>query len=98
MNSTVNPPANAAPNTWLTPVELVAVGAIWGASFLFMRIAANDFGPFALVEIRLALGAIILLPFLWAARAQLSGALWLRLTAIAAINSAIPFTLFAWAA
>jgi drug/metabolite transporter (DMT)-like permease len=79
-------------------VELVALGAIWGASFLFMRVSANDFGPFALVEVRLALGAIILVPFLWRVRSQFSGALWLRLAAIAAINSAIPFTLFAWGA
>ena len=83
---------------WLTPTELIALGAIWGASFLFMRVAAKDFGPFPLVEMRLSLGALVLLPFLWRARAQLSGALWLRLAGIAAINSAIPFTLFAWGA
>jgi len=50
---------------WLTPIELVVLGAIWGASFLFMRIAARDFGPLALVELRLSLGALVLLPFLW---------------------------------
>jgi drug/metabolite transporter (DMT)-like permease len=88
----------AEPHAWLTPVELVALGAIWGASFLFMRISANDFGAFALVEVRLALGAIVLVPFLWRVRSQFSGALWLRLAGIAAINSAIPFTLFAWGA
>jgi drug/metabolite transporter (DMT)-like permease len=84
--------------SWLTPVELVVLGAIWGASFLFMRVSAKDFGPFALVEIRLALGALILVPFLWRARSQFTGTLWLRLAAIAAINSALPFTLFAWGA
>lgn len=91
-------PSIAEPSGWLTPLELVALGAIWGASFLFMRISANDFGPFALVEVRLALGALILVPFLWRVRSQFSGALWLRLAGIAAINSAIPFTLFAWGA
>lgn len=85
-------------SSWLTPVELITLGAIWGASFLFMRVSAKDFGPFALVEIRLALGAIILLPFLWRVRAQFNGPLWLRLAGIAAINTAIPFTLFAWGA
>jgi drug/metabolite transporter (DMT)-like permease len=90
--------ANPSAASWLTPVELVALGAIWGASFLFMRVSALDFGPFALVEIRLALGALILVPFLWSARSQFTGALWLRLGAIAAINSAIPFALFAWGA
>jgi drug/metabolite transporter (DMT)-like permease len=100
--ATSNPASASVANTsvasWLTPVELVALGAIWGASFLFMRVSAHDFGPFALVEIRLALGALILVPFLWSARAQFTGALWLRLGAIAAINSAIPFALFAWGA
>jgi len=88
----------AEPHAWLTPLELVALGAIWGASFLFMRVSANDFGPFALVEVRLALGAIVLVPFLWRVRSQFTGSLWLRLAGIAAINSAIPFTLFAWGA
>ena len=55
---------------WLTPVEIAVLGAIWGASFLFMRVSAADFGPFALVEVRLALGALVLLPFCWRARAR----------------------------
>lgn len=83
---------------WLTPVELVMLGAIWGASFLFMRVAAKDFGAFALVEIRLGLGAVVLLPFLWHERAQFSARGWRSVALIAALNSAIPFTLFAWAA
>jgi len=83
---------------WLTPIELCALGAIWGASFLFMRIAAKDFGAFALVEVRLFLGAAILLPFLWRARKQFTASHWWRLAGIAAINSSVPFILFAWAA
>ncbi len=83
---------------WLTPIELILLGSIWGASFLFMRVAAADFGPFALVEVRLGLGALILLPFLWRARANFTaGSIW-RLAAIGVINSAIPFLLFAWGA
>lgn len=83
---------------WLTPLELTLLGAIWGASFLFMRVAAPEIGAFALVEVRLCLGALILLPFLWQARAQFTRSHWLRLAGISAINSAIPFALFAWAA
>jgi drug/metabolite transporter (DMT)-like permease len=83
---------------WLTPFELLMLGAIWGASFMFMRIAAKDFGAFALVEIRLVLGALILLPFLWRDRARFTRSVWLRAAAIGAINSAVPFALFAWAA
>jgi drug/metabolite transporter (DMT)-like permease len=91
------PPLRPAAH-WLTPVEIIVLGAIWGASFLFMRVAAADFGAFALVEIRLALGALILLPFTWRCRAQLAQAGWWRLAGIGAINSAMPFVLFAWAA
>jgi drug/metabolite transporter (DMT)-like permease len=90
----------AAPiaNAWLTPAELLLLGAVWGGSFLFMRIAAKDFGAFALVEVRLALGALILLPFLLKAKNQLTRSHWLRLLGIGIINSAAPFVLFAWAA
>jgi|SRR5580658_879451 drug/metabolite transporter (DMT)-like permease len=92
------PPAPALAGSWRTPLELSVLGAIWGGSFLFMRVAATDFGPFPLVEIRLALGALILLPFLWQVRAQFTAALWLRIAGIATINSVIPFALFAWGA
>jgi len=84
--------------SWQTPLELGLLGAIWGASFLFMRVAAKDFGATALVEMRLALGALILLPFLWRARASFPAKLWPKLALIGAINSAVPFVLFAWAA
>ncbi len=83
---------------WRTSLELLVLGAIWGASFLFMRIAVSHFGAAPLVEVRLSLGALVLLPFLWRARAQFDGRQLLKLAAIGAINSAIPFTLFAWAA
>ena len=100
------PDAVAAPSAarwlhsldWRTLLGLGALGAIWGASFLFMRVAAPEFGALALVEVRLALGALVLLPFLWAARRQIAPGQWLRLAGIGAINSAIPFFLFAWAA
>ncbi len=83
---------------WRTPSELLLLGAIWGSSFLFMRIAAKPFGAFALVDIRLVLGALILLPFLWRDRAYITRGMWPKLAIIGLINSAIPFLLFAWAA
>jgi drug/metabolite transporter (DMT)-like permease len=63
-----------------------------------MRIAATDFGPFALVEVRLALGASILIPFLWREKARFTRRSIVRLAGIGLINSAIPFFLFAWGA
>ena len=99
MNTLAGNLTRTSGNTWITPVELAVLGAIWGASFLFMRVAANDFGAMPLVEVRLALGSLVLLPFLWRARSQFaSGKLWAKLTLIGAINSAVPFMLFAWAA
>lgn len=94
----MNQNAGQVAPSWLTPLELALLGAIWGCSFLFMRIAAPDFGPFALVEIRLALGAVILTPFLWRERASFTPHRMLRLAGIGLINSAIPFVLFAWGA
>jgi len=91
-------PIASAVSAWLTPAELLLLGAVWGSSFLFMRIAAPDFGAFALVEIRLALGALILLPFLWRVKDQIKLSHWLRFLGIGIVNSAAPFVLFAWAA
>ena len=82
----------------VTPLELLALAAIWGASFLFMRVAAPEFGALPLASVRLAFGALALLPFVWLARRELPARLWPRLIAIGAMNSAIPFVLFAWAA
>ena len=83
---------------WRTPVELGLLAAIWGASFLFQRVAAPEFGASVLSELRLVLGAAILLPFLWLHRARFPRALWPKLALVGAINSAVPFLLFAWAA
>lgn len=89
--------AHAARDLW-TPIDLTLLGAIWGSSFLFMRIAAADFGPLPLVEVRLVAGVAILLPFLWRARSRITRKHWLRFAVIGSLNSAIPFSLFAWGA
>jgi drug/metabolite transporter (DMT)-like permease len=91
-------PAAPRAERWITPLEITVLGAIWGASFLFMRVAAPAFGAVPLVELRLALGAVVLLPFLWVGRRAFPPALWPKLALIGAINSAVPFVLFAWAA
>lgn len=83
---------------WLSAVELGVLGAIWGASFMFQRIAAPEFGALALAELRLALGALVLLPFLWRARHLFPLRAWPMLALLGAINSAVPFALFAYAA
>lgn len=94
----MNAISQATERDWRTPLELTLLGAIWGCSFLFMRVAVPSFGPFALVEVRLVLGALVLLPFLWRARAQFPPCRWLWLAPIGLVNSALPFVLFAYAA
>lgn len=80
----------------LVMAELMLLGAIWGGSFLLMRVAAPEFGPLALVEIRLLFGALVLMPFVYRARSRLAGR-WPVLFGIGLVNSAVPFSLFAWA-
>lgn len=78
--------------------DLILLAALWGASFLFMRIAVPAFGAFALAEVRVAIAALLLLPLL-ALRADFSelrsqpG----RFVLLGAVNTAIPFALFAYA-
>ncbi len=75
--------------------ELVALGALWGASFLFMRIGAPEFGPLPLVFLRVGLATLPLLALL-AWRGQLAALrqhAW-PLVVVGIGNSALPFTLF----
>lgn len=79
-------------------LDLVLLGAFWGAAFLFIRIAVPEFGPIALVEVRVAIAAALLLAWI-AARGELAAfrGRWRNLLIIGAINTAIPFALFAYA-
>jgi drug/metabolite transporter (DMT)-like permease len=77
---------------------LLALAAIWGASFMFMRISAPSFGPVALVELRVVIGALVLTPFVWATlRATNLRPFLGRLLLLGALNTALPFALFAYA-
>ncbi len=78
-------------------IELLLLAAIWGASFLFLRIAAPEFGPFALIALRVGIAALVLLPVLRtaAARSEFRSKAW-PLFVVGISNSAIPFGLFAY--
>lgn len=78
-------------------LELTLLAAVWGASFLFMRIAAPEFGPLVLIELRVAIAALVLLPFLLAREGTALMKLhWKKLVFLGVFNSAIPFFLFAY--
>ena len=79
-------------------VELVVLAAIWGASFLFMRIAAPEFGPIPLIAVRVTVAAAFLLLVLAPTGRirQLRNHVW-PLIVVGAISAAVPFSLFAYA-
>jgi drug/metabolite transporter (DMT)-like permease len=80
-------------------LELLALAALWGASFLFMRLGAHEFGPVAFAGGRVLLATALLLPLL-AARGQMNvlATHWKHLAVVGLANSAMPFALFAVAA
>ncbi|NEP59852.1 MAG: EamA family transporter [Symploca sp. SIO2G7] len=78
--------------------ELLLLAALWGGSFLFMRIAAPVLGPVWLIEFRVLLAGLALLPVvirfnLWHEVRRH----WISLFIVGCINSAIPFSLLAFA-
>lgn len=78
-------------------IELLLLGAIWGSSFMLMRITAPEFGIWAVVELRALLATLVLLPFV-IAKQQLGD---IRIFAkpilvVALTNTAIPFSLFTY--
>jgi drug/metabolite transporter (DMT)-like permease len=84
-------------NTRLT-LEFLLLGALWGASFLFMRLGAADFGPWATAGLRVGLAALVLLPLLWASgHARALGHKAGPILLVGLLNSGLPFALFAYA-
>ena len=80
-------------------LRLLLLAAIWGSSYLFMRVAAPGFGPAPLVMLRLLGAALVLSPWLAQPRhRRLVRSHALKLLVLGALNSAIPFTLLAFAA
>ena len=72
------------------------LGAIWGSSFLFIRVAVPALGPFVLMELRVGLAAAALALFAVAVgRLPKLRSRWKELLALGAFNAAIPFSLIA---
>jgi len=79
--------------------ELIALAALWGASFLFMRMGAAEFGPVALSAVRVIGAALFLLPLLkWRGQMDALRRHWRAIFIVGAINSALPFLCFSYAA
>ncbi len=88
--------ARATRTEWLI---FLALGFMWGSSYLFIKIAVDSFGTFTLIALRLLIGAA----FLWVAF-RLTGTslprdrrIYGHLVVMALVNITIPFALITWA-
>lgn len=73
---------------------LILLGALWGGSFLFIRVAVSALGPFLLVELRVGLAAAALFIYVLAAsRLPKIRSHWRSFVALGFLNAAVPFSL-----
>ena len=80
---------------------LLFVAAIWGASFMFIKVAVGELEPTTLMALRLLLSAAPLFAVLAVRRGLPAavrdvGAVWRAALVLGIVNSAVPFTLIAW--
>jgi drug/metabolite transporter (DMT)-like permease len=80
---------------------LVALAAIWGSSFLFIKVAVRELTPGEVVFGRVLVGALALLPVVpftvgWARLASELRRYALPLTLLGIFNASLPFWLLAW--
>lgn len=83
-------------------VQLLVLAALWGASFLFIRVGVTEFGVAPLMALRVSIGAIVLLIMLALRGTPRASIATLReravpLFVVGVLNSAAPFCLFAFA-
>jgi drug/metabolite transporter (DMT)-like permease len=81
---------------WLV---FIALGVMWGSSYLFIKIGVETLTPITLVALRLGIGALFLGAVVLLARERLprQGITYLHLTVMAVLNIVVPFTLITWA-
>ena len=79
-------------------VDYLMLAALWGSSFLFMRMGAAEFGPLATAWTRVCVATLFLFPFmLWQGHWTLFKSKWKIILGFGIFNSALPFALFAYA-
>jgi drug/metabolite transporter (DMT)-like permease len=80
---------------------ILLLAAIWGASFMFIKVAVDEIEPTAMMAVRLLLAGAILVTFLVARSGLRAASTEVRAAGygaflLGAINGAVPFTLIAW--
>lgn len=97
MSAAAQESATSIPLTpWLR--DFVSLAAIWGASFLFMRLGVVEFGPVPTAAVRVSIGAAFLLPILlYKGQGAALRAAWKRVFLVGLLNSGLPFALLCFA-
>jgi drug/metabolite transporter (DMT)-like permease len=76
---------------------LLGLSAIWGSSYMFIKVGLRDFSPAAMVELRLLLAAAVLVAFVAARRGLAAIRPALRPGAVVGVlGMAVPFFLISW--
>jgi drug/metabolite transporter (DMT)-like permease len=76
----------------------VLLAAIWGSSFLFMRLGAVEFGAVPTAGVRVAIAALFLLPLLlWRGLGPQLARHWKKTFFVGLLNSGIPFACISYA-
>ena len=81
---------------WLS---ILALGVIWGGTFMVVSIALQGYGPLTVACARTTLGAAALLVLMRALNRPLpsfDGRMWKYLIIIGLLNTALPFALLSW--
>ncbi len=80
---------------WLA---FVALGTIWGSSFLWIKIAVQEISPLMLVSLRLLIGGVCLGLIAFYARPAFprNQRIWLGLIFLGFINTGIPYLMISW--
>ena len=79
-------------------LQLIGLSALWGASFLFIRISSPVFGPQVLAGWRVGLATLTLVILMRALKHRWPWAYWRELLLLGALSVAVPFLFYAWAA
>lgn len=79
-------------------VLLLLLGAIWGASFLFIKVGVSEMGPLTFATLRVLTGSVVLLLISRFKRERLptNPKLWLRFAIMGVFNALVPFATIAW--
>ena len=78
--------------------DFLMLAAIWGSSFLFMRLAAVEFGPLPTAAVRVATASLVLLPMVvWRGLWPDLKRHWRKTFLVGVLNSGVPFACFAYA-